>query len=103
MSDKKSLIAANIRLIILRALAEEEDTVTLNDYILQVELARFGYNRTCDFIANELNWLEKEVGAVRVSLAGTSTIATLAKAGKDHLARRRKLTGVQYPSEALDL
>lgn len=99
--DRAALVLANIRLIILRALAEE-DNESLNDTILQIELERFGYNRSRDFIVNELTWLEKEVNAVRTSRAGSAVIATLVDAGRDHVARRRILTGVQKPSNSLD-
>jgi len=99
--DRHALVLANIRLIILRALAEE-DNESLNDTILQVVLEQFGYNRSRDFIANELAWLEKEVDAIRTSRAGTAVIATLVDAGRDHIARRRVLHGVQKPSSALD-
>lgn len=101
MIDRQALVLANIRLIILRALVGE-DNESLNDTILQVELERFGYSRTRDFIVNELNWLEKEVGAVRTSRAGSAVIATLADPGRDHVARRRILTGVQKPSASLE-
>ncbi|WDR00736.1 hypothetical protein PSC71_08310 [Devosia sp. J2-20] len=99
--DRSALVLANIRLIILRALAEE-DNESLNDTILQVVLEQFGYSRSRDFIANELTWLEKEVGAVRTSHAGSAIIATLVDPGRDHVTRRRVLHGVQKPSKALD-
>lgn len=100
--DHSPAKAANIRLIILRALADDPDE-TLNTHMLQKELERFVYQRSRDFIANQLKWLERETGAVRVVEAGSEVIGQLTEAGRDHLARRRTLHGVQRPSKALDL
>lgn len=93
---------ANIRLIILRALGDDPDE-TLNTTILQIELERFAYRRSREYIANQLGWLEREVGAVTLVRAGSEVAASLTEAGRDHLARRRTLEGVQRPSQALDI
>lgn len=100
MIDRQAVILANIRLVMLRALGAE-DNETLNDTILQMELERFGFARSRDFIRNQLSWLQKEVGAVRINVQGTATIATLTDVGRDHLMRRSVLEGVQKPSSAL--
>lgn len=100
MIDRHAAILANIRLVILRALGGE-DNETLNDTILQMELERFGFARSRDFIRNQLSWLQKEVGAVRTNIQGSATIATLTDAGRDHLLRRTVLEGVQKPSASL--
>ncbi len=88
----------DIRLIILRALADE-DNGTMHDGRLEFELRRFGYNKTRDFIRNQLLWLQDEVGAVRTSEAGSVMIATLRKAGRAHVDRARFLPGVKRPSD----
>lgn len=92
---------ANIRLIILRALAADPDE-SLNTYLLQVELQRFVYQRSRGYIAEQLAWLEV-VGAVRVVRAGSEVIGQITEVGKDHLARRIRLDEVQWPSKALDM
>lgn len=93
---------ANIRLIILRALADDPDG-TLNTHMLQMELERFVYQRSRNYIANQLKWLERETGAVRVVEAGSEVIGQLTETGRDHLAHRITLHGVQRPSKALEL
>lgn len=88
----------DIRLIILRALAAE-DNASMHEGRLQYELERFGYNKTRDFIRNQLLWLETEVNAVTTRIAGTVMIATLRKAGREHVDRSRSLPGVKRPSD----
>jgi hypothetical protein len=87
---------ANVRLIILRALAEEVNS-SLNDAMLLATLENFGHYRTKDYLRNQLAWLAREVGAVTTREAGTAVIATLTQAGLDHVERRRVLEGVQRP------
>lgn len=100
MIDPKEAKEANIRLVILRAIGEDQDE-TLNATVLQVELERFGYRRSRDFIANQLAWMEREAGAVTLTHAGSEVIAFLAEPGRDHLARRRALVGIQRPSNSV--
>ncbi len=96
--DYKAWIQENIRLIILKALAEQENA-TLNDYGLGKELEGFGYNKTPEFIRNQLLWLEKSVGAVRTWTLGTAMMASLTKAGRWHIERRHTLEGIQAPGD----
>lgn len=87
---------ANVRLIVLKALAGEVN-VSLNDAMLLATLETFGHNRTKEYLRNQLAWLAREVGAVTLREAGSATIATLTQAGLDHIERRRVLEGVQRP------
>lgn len=87
----------NVRLIILKALAEQVNS-SLNDALLQAVLETFGHTRTREYVRNQLAWLESEAGAVKTTIAGTATIATLAQAGLDHVERRRVLVGIDRPS-----
>jgi hypothetical protein len=88
----------DIRLIILRALAAE-DNATMHEGRLEIELKRFGYSKTRDYIRNQLTWLEKEAGAVRNIVQGTVMVATLRKAGRAHVDRAKFLVGVKRPSD----
>ena len=88
----------NIRLIILKELAAQDDA-TLNAFILGKVLESFSYKRTPDFIRNQLLWLEKQAGAVRTSNVGSEMVATLTKAGRWHVERRHLLSGIQNPSD----
>lgn len=93
-----AFVDENIRLIILRALGEV-DNASLNDSLLAHELERFGYSKTREYLRNQMRWLETEVGAVRTMAPGTALVATLTKAGRDHLEKRRYLEGIQRPGD----
>lgn len=91
-------IDENVRLIILKELAGQDDA-TLNVFILGKVLETFSYKKTPDYIRNQLLWLEKQAGAVRTAVAGTEMTATLTKAGRWHVERRHLLSGIQNPSD----
>lgn len=93
-----NFVTEDIRLIILRALAGE-DNGSMHEGRLEFELKRFGYNKTREFIRNQMTWLETEVGAVHTTVAGTVMIATLRKAGRAHVDRARFLPGVKRPGD----
>lgn len=95
----KAFVDENVRLIILKALAEENNG-SLNDALLERELERFGYAKTREYLRNQISWLETEVAAVTTTVAGTALIATLTKNGRYHLERKRFLQGVQQPGDA---
>jgi hypothetical protein len=97
--DYQAYINENIRLIILKALAAE-DNATLNDWRISKELEAFGYAKTPEFIRNQLLWLEKQAGAVRTWALGTAMMAELTKAGRWHVERRHHLEGIQRPGDA---
>lgn len=88
----------NVRLIILKGMADE-DNATLNDARIGVLLETFGYSKTQEYIRNQLAYLEQEVGALKLFAAGTAVMATLTKAGRNHVERRRFLPGVQRPGD----
>lgn len=94
----KDWVDENIRLIILKELASQDDA-TLNSYIIGKVLETFSYKKTPDFIRNQLLWLEKQAGAVRTQIVGSEMVATLTKAGRWHVERRHLLSGIQNPSD----
>lgn len=87
----------NARLVILKALAEQND-YRLNDTILLAELNRFGFNKGKGFIRTQLTWLAEEAGALKLTKAGTAIIAELTETGVDHVERRQIIPGVARPS-----
>ena len=96
MSGYEAHFAENARLIILRFLYEDTAN-TSNDSLIQRRLEVFGINRSRDFARTQILAL-KDLGAVTVVPAGTALIATLTRAGIDHVERRAVLAGVQRPS-----
>lgn len=85
------------RLVILKALAGETD-YRLSDSMLTTMLEAFAIKRGRDYVRNQLRWLERSVGAVKLTEAGTALIAELIEPGLDHVERRRVLEGVKRPS-----
>lgn len=88
---------ANARLCILRALHEQSD-LRLNDSMLLNVLQAFAINRGRDYLRQQLDWLEKEAGAVTLQNAGSVLIAELTETGEDHVERRRVLRGIKKPA-----
>ncbi|SOC27670.1 hypothetical protein [Stappia indica] len=89
-------VAADCRLIILRALAEETDQ-QLNETILVAILETFGHRKSREYVRTQLRRLA-ELDAVRLTEAGTIFVATLRRAGLDHVQRRALIEGVGVPS-----
>ncbi|MBB4122928.1 hypothetical protein [Martelella radicis] len=88
--------ARDARLIILRGLAMETDG-TLNETLLTTLLRTFGHNRSRDYVRTQIRKLE-ELGAVTVIEAGTVLIASITRAGLDHVERRSVIEGIDRPS-----
>lgn len=86
------------RLVILRELANENDG-RMNEVTLTQVLDLFGHRRSRDWVRTQLRKLE-ELGAVKLTEAGTVLIAKLSVAGLDHVERRAVIEGVARPSRA---
>ena len=84
---------ANIRLIILRALADEND-YRLNDNLVAMHLESFGHRKPRDSVRDQLRWLE-DMGALTLVEAGTALVAEITRRGLDHIERRTIIEGVQ--------
>ena len=95
MSYQKHL-AEDVRLIILKQLADEND-LRLNESILDKVLESFGHRKSRDYLRTQLKQLE-ELGAVRLTEAGSVLVAELLRPGQDHVDRRMFLEGVAQPS-----
>ncbi len=88
---------ADVRLIILRALSEEEDG-RLNSTIITKVLESFAVNRTREYVHTQLRWLEKQAQAVIVTQVGSVLVAELTQQGEDHLNRKTVIEGINQPS-----
>lgn len=89
-------IEADARLRILQALLKETDH-RLSDRLLVRALEPWGHRKSIDFVRTQLHAL-KEVGAVTLPLeAATAVIAELTVAGREHVERRRVISGVLRP------
>lgn len=89
-------VARDARLVILRELAKQTDG-RLNETVLTAALDAFGYRRSRDWVRTQLRMLE-EVGAVVNTEAGSILVASLTRAGLDHVERRAVIEGVARPS-----
>ena len=95
----RDAVDRDVRLIILRALAEEVDR-SLNETLIRAQLDVFGHRRGRDYVRNQLRWLENEAGAVSLREAGSVMIATLTQRGRDHVDLRIAIEGIDQPSGA---
>lgn len=92
----REMVHQDQRLIILRELAGELDYRS-NETILTAVLESFGHRVSRDMCRTQLRKLE-ELGAVRISQAGSVFVATLTRAGLDHVEGRSVIEGVHRPS-----
>lgn len=88
--------ARDARLIILRGLNDQTDG-RMNEALLTQLLLTFGHNRSREYVRTQLNKL-KELDAVTVVQAGTVMIASITRAGIDHVERRSIIEGIARPS-----
>jgi len=96
MSDYKKRRTEDARLIILRALAEE-NSYSLNEALAQALLETFGIDETRDWVRNQFKAMAA-VDAVTTRLAGTVMIAVITNSGLDHVKRRIVIEGITRPS-----
>jgi hypothetical protein len=89
-------LAEDARLTILKELAAQTDG-RLNDAVMTKVLDTFGYRRSREWVRTQMRKLE-ELGAVHLAEAGTALVATITRAGMDHVERRAVLDGVAKPS-----
>ena len=94
-NDFNEFLTGDARLIILKALAEQTDG-RLNETILAATLDTFGHRRSRDWVRTQLRALS-DLGAVRLSEAGSVLIAEVTRMGIDHVERRAVIEGVARP------
>lgn len=90
-------VTADARLIILRELALQVDGRS-NDLVLDRVLDAHGVRRSRDWLRTQLRALA-ELEAVKLSEAGSLLVATLRRAGRDHVERRAVIEGVARPAD----
>lgn len=90
-------IAADARLCMLKELSVQVDG-RLNEVGLMRVLDTFGIRRNRDWVRTQLRQLD-QLGAVRITEAGTVMVAALTKLGRDHVDRRAVIEGVTRPSD----
>lgn len=83
------------RLIMLKTLGEDTHGSQNSDILLH-ELRRFAIRESREWLHEELRWLEN-MGALRLTAAGSLLVATLTEKGQRHLDREIAIEGVQRP------
>ena len=96
MADYQKFVDEDVRLIILRALAEEAD-YSLNETMLAHVLESFAHIKSRDYIREQLKWLEG-ADAVTSKIVGSVMIATITRRGRDHVEQRALIENVKRPS-----
>ena len=96
MTDFDTHLTEDARLVILRELARH-GAGTLNESLLTRVLDSFGHRRSREWVRTQIRKLD-ELGAVKVTEAGTVMIASITRAGLDHVDRRSFIEGVARPS-----
>ena len=97
MSDMDQLIREDARLIILKALRDQTDERLNSSLLLEIIETFGGIRKTREWLHGELDWLA-EMGAVKLTSAGSIKIATLTEKGAHHLERRIMIEGIKRPS-----
>lgn len=96
MADFETYKTHDARLVVLKELALQSDG-SLNDVLIRTLLDTFGHRRSRDWIRTQLRALA-ELGAITLSEAGSVMIASITRAGIDHVERRSIIEGVAKPS-----
>ena len=96
MSDFDKYLTADARLVVLKELSKQTDN-RLNEALLVAVLDTFGHRRSREWVRVQLRYLQ-DIGAVKLTEAGTVLIAELRRSGQDHVDRRIELEGVARPS-----
>ena len=96
MSGKfAELVTSDIRLVILRALAEDLG-YSHNESILHSILSEFGHQVSRDRVRTELGWLEEQ-GLLTVKDVAGCLVATVTQRGADVAAGNASCNGVKRP------
>lgn len=91
-----AFVTADARLVILKELSRQP-AGQLNETLLTSVLDTFGHRRSREWVRTQLRALA-DVGAVSIMEAGSVFIATITRAGLDHVQRRAVIEGVAKPS-----
>lgn len=89
-------LTQDARLIILKELQCQTDG-RLNETLLVTVLDTFGHRRSREWVRTQLRKLA-ELGAITIVEAGSIMIASITRAGVDHVERRAIIDGVARSS-----
>lgn len=89
-------LTEDARLVILKELAVQADG-RLNETALAKVLDAYGYRRSREWVKTQLGKLA-EIGGVSLVPIGSVLVASITRAGLDHVERRSFLAGVARPS-----
>lgn len=95
MTDMNQLIREQARLIILKGLRDQTDERLNSDLMLPL-LATFGITKAREWVHVELEWLA-DIGAVKLTRAGSVLVAALTERGAQHLDRIIAIEGIKRP------
>ena len=95
MSNFAKLIQEDIRLTVLRVLAEDAD-YSHNEYVLRSALESVGHNISHDKLHTELAWLDEQ-GLISVADTVGVTVAKLTARGLDVAKGATVVPGVKRP------
>lgn len=103
MSSYEQRCQEDARLAILAELAQQRDA-TLNSRSLTTLIEQVVPRRTREWIETQLDWLNT-MGAIRVTRSelpglGPVSLATITRAGRDHVERRIVIHGITLPADA---
>ncbi len=90
------ILQADVRLVILRTLAELPANRGNSSVLCSILDSRYGHAVTRDKIKTELRWLEEQ-GLVEIDDAGSVLVATLRERGADVAAGRARVDGIKRP------
>ena len=99
MGDFAKLVQADMRLVVLRVLAEDAD-YSHNEYVLRSALRSLGHTVSTDKLRTELAWLAEQ-GLIAVTDTAGVMVAKLTARGKDVAIGAVIVPGVQRPEPEL--
>lgn len=99
-ADFQRIVREEARLIILKALGEQENE-TLSSSMIEDILPAFAIRQERAWIHQQMAYL-RDMGAIVLRDAGTVKIGTLTNLGRRHLDRDTTIEGVKRPSRRGD-
>ena len=96
MPDYSQFVTEDGRLVILRELSNQPG-YRLNESVLTKVLDVFGHRRSREWVRTQLRKMQ-ELGAVTIKDDHGIMVATITRAGMDHVERRSVIEGILEPS-----
>jgi len=99
MNEYEKLVQADMRLVILRLLAQDPD-YSHNEYVLRAALKQLGHSTSYDRLRTELSWLAEQGLVGTVDTAGVLVVKLTAR-GRDAAEGAVIVPGVKRPEPEL--